>query len=82
MTGTASRRQLRASESETEDTVRVASGSATRSTTAAGQSSCRPARSGSKSRETSPPPPAGKRSTLAPDKHNQSSKNSVAPNYN
>jgi len=85
MADTAASRQLRDSESETEDTVRVASRPATRSTTAAGESSRRPARSGSKrpakSPSTSPPPPAGKTSTPAPDKHIQSSKNSVAPNY-
>ena len=85
MTDAAARRQLRDSESETEDTVRVASCPAMRSTTAAGESPRRPARSGSKrpakSPSTSPPPPAGKTSTPAPDKHIQSSKNSVAANY-
>jgi len=85
MIDTAASRQLHDSESETDDTVRVASHPATRSTTAAGESSRRPARSGSKqpakSPEFLPPPPAGKTSTLAADKHIQSSKNSVAPNY-
>jgi len=85
MTDAAASRQLRDSESETEDTVRVASRPATRSTTAAGESSRGPARSGSKrpakSPSTSPAPPAGKTSTPARDKHIQSSKNSVAPNY-
>jgi len=85
MTDTAASRQRRNTESETEDTVRVASHPARRSTTPAGESSRRPARSGSKrpaiSRSTSPPPPACKTSTLAPYKHIQSSKNSVAPNY-
>jgi len=85
MTNAAASRQLRDSESETKDTVRVASCPATSSTTAAGESSRHPARSGSKrpakSPESSPPPPAGKTSTPAADKHIQSSKNSVAPNY-
>jgi len=85
MTDTAASRQLRDSESETENPVRVASRPATRSTTAAGESSCRPARSGSKRRakspEISPPPPAGKTSTPAPHKDIQSSTNPVTPNY-
>jgi len=85
MADTGASRQLRDSESETEDTVRVASRAATGSTTAAGKSSRRPARSGykrpAKSPSTSPPPLAGKTSTPAPDNHIQCSKNSVAPNY-
>jgi len=85
MSHAAASRQLRDSESETEDTVRVASRPPRRSTTTAGESTGRPARSRSqrpaKSPSTSPPPPAGKISTPAPDKHIQSSKNSVAPNY-
>ena len=63
----------------------MASGPATRATTATGESSRRPARSGSKwplkSPESSPPAPAAKTSTPAPDKHIPSSKNSVTPNY-
>ena len=78
-------RQLRDSESETEEAVRVASRPAMRSTTAAGKSSLRPAHSCSKRRakspESSPAPPARKTCTLAADKHIQSSKNSGAPNY-
>ena len=85
MTDTAASRQLRDSEWETEDTVRVASRPTLRSTTAACESSCGPADSGSKrpakSRESSPPPPASKTATPATDKYIQSSKNSVAPNY-
>ena len=85
MTDTAASRQLGDSESETEDTVGVASRPATRSTTAAGESSRGPACSGSKRPakfpESLPPPPAGKTSTPAADKHIQSSKNTVAPNY-
>ena len=85
MADTAASRQLRDSESETEDTVRVASRAATRSTTAAAKSSRRPARSGSKrpakSPSTSPPPLAGKTSTPALDNHIQCFKNSLAPNY-
>jgi len=81
----AASRQLCNSESETEDTIRVASRPATCSTTTAGESSYRPACSGSKrpakSPENSPLPPARKTSTPATDKHIQSSKNLVAPNY-
>ena len=85
MTDGAASRQLQDSESESEDTVRVASRPPRRCTTTAGESSGRPARSGSrrpaKSPSTSPLPPAGKTCTPAPDKHIQSSKNLVAPNY-
>jgi len=47
MTDAAASRQLHDSESKTEDTLRVASRPATGSTTAAGESSRSPARSGS-----------------------------------
>ena len=79
MTDTAVGRPLRDSEWETEDSVREAARPATRSTTAAGESSRRLACLGSKrlaeSPKTSPPPAAGKTSTPASDKHIQSSKN-------
>jgi len=85
MTNTAGSRQLRDTESETEYTVRVPSHHATHSTAAAGESSRRPARSGSKrpakSPSTTPSPPASETSTLAPDKHIQSSKNLLTPKY-
>jgi len=85
MTNTAASRQLRNSESETEDTIRVASRPPTRSTTADGESCRCPAHSGSKRQaklpEFSAPPLAGKTSTPAAYKHIQSSKNSVAPYY-
>jgi len=85
MTDAAASRQLRNSESETEDTVRVSSHPATRFTTAAGESSPRPARSGCKRPvklpSTSSQPQAGKTSTQATDKHIQGTKNSVTSNY-
>ena len=85
MTDAAASRQLWDSESETDDTVTVATCAPRCSTTTAGESSRRPARSGSKRPAklpaTSPRSLASKTSTPAPDKHIQSSKNSVAPNY-